>query len=93
MKYSHLPSLTVFLLFFLIGSLLTANDAQRLLAEDIKCLKCHRGKDSLEKYVREKNIRTAEELRNLVRRGPKANLHVTNTDEDIERAIRYLRLP
>ncbi len=63
------------------------------IAEDFKCLKCHKGKDSLEKYVKEKNLTTGEDLRNLIRKGPKAGLHITSTEEDIEKAIKYLGLP
>lgn len=66
--------------------------SENTIAEDFKCLKCHKGKDSLEKYVYEKNIKTAEELRALIRKGPKAGLHLTSTDADIERAIIYLNL-
>lgn len=62
-------------------------------AEEFKCLKCHKGKDNLEKYVKEKNITSASDLRTLVRKGPKAGLHITSSDEDIEKAIKYLGLP
>lgn len=62
-------------------------------SSDFKCLKCHKGKDGLEKYVSEKKITSGEELRNLIRKGPKAGLHITSSDEDIEKAIKYLNLP
>ncbi len=61
-------------------------------AQSFKCLKCHKGKDSLENIVAEKGIRSADELRRLVRQGPKAGLHQTSTDEDLELAIKYLNL-
>ena len=61
-------------------------------AETFKCLKCHKGKDSLENLVSSKGIKTADELRRLVRQGPKAGLHLTSTDEDLELAIKYLNL-
>lgn len=61
-------------------------------AETFKCLKCHKGKDSLENLVSSKGIKTADDLRRLVRQGPKAGLHRTSTDEDLELAIKYLNL-
>jgi hypothetical protein len=61
-------------------------------AESFKCLKCHKGKDSLENLVSSKGIKTADDLRRLVRQGPKAGLHQTSTDEDLELAIKYLNL-
>lgn len=92
MRSNYFLSLTVFVLFLLVGSILTISET-KISTADIKCLKCHRGKDSLDKYIKEKNIKSAQELRDLLRRGPKAGLHITNTDEDIEKAIRYLNLP
>lgn len=93
MRPNYLFSLTIFIIFLIFGSVLTMREATKIVAEDFKCLKCHKGKDSLERYVKERNIKTSEELRNLIRKGPKAGLHMTNTDEDIEKAIRYLNLP
>jgi len=61
-------------------------------AESFKCLKCHKGKDSLENLVSSKGLKTADDLRRLVRQGPKAGLHQTSTDEDLELAIKYLNL-
>ena len=61
-------------------------------AQSFKCLKCHKGKDSLENIVASKGIRSADDLRRLVRQGPKAGLHQPSTDEDLELAIRYLNL-
>jgi hypothetical protein len=61
-------------------------------AGSFKCLKCHKGKDSLENLVSSKGIKTADDLRRLVRQGPKAGLHQTSTDEDLELAIKYLNL-
>ncbi len=61
-------------------------------AETFKCLKCHKGKDSLENLVSSKGIKTADDLRRLVREGPKAGLHQTSSDEDLELAIKYLNL-
>lgn len=92
MRSNYFLSLTVFVLFLFVGSILTISET-KIATADIKCLKCHRGKDSLDKYIKEKNIKSAQELRDLLRRGPKAGLHITNTDEDIEKAIRYLNLP
>lgn len=79
--------------FFFIATLFSLKYQSSSPAEDFKCLKCHKGKDSLEKYVKEKNITTGEELRNLIRKGPKAGLHITSSEEDIEKAIKYLNLP
>jgi len=60
---------------------------------NFKCLKCHKGSKSLENIIKEKHITTAEELRYLVRKGPKAGLHITNSEKDLEMAIEYLHLP
>ncbi|MCS7150181.1 MAG: hypothetical protein RMI93_05525 [Caldimicrobium sp.] len=86
-------SFALFVTLFLIGTILTLKHSYETSAEDFKCLKCHKGKDSLEKYVQEKKIKSAEELRSLVRKGPKAGLHLTSTEEDIEKAVKYLKLP
>lgn len=64
----------------------------KLASEDLKCLKCHKGTKSLPNMVQEKNIKSAEELRFLIRKGPKSGLHVTVPDEDLEKAIQYLNL-
>ena len=61
-------------------------------AQSFKCLKCHKGKDNLENIVVESGIKSADELRRLVRQGPKAGLHQTSTDEDLELAIKHLNL-
>jgi hypothetical protein len=42
--------------------------------------------------VTEKNITSAEDLRILIRKGPKSGLHITVPDEDLEKAIQYLDL-
>ncbi len=85
-------SFTFVLLFFAFGYLLVVKNSDSISAEDFKCLKCHKGKDSLEKYVQEKKITSAEDLRRLVRQGPKAGLHITSSEEDLEKAIKYLGL-
>lgn len=59
---------------------------------NFKCLKCHKGSKSLENIVKEKEINSAEDLRKLVRNGPKSGLHLTVPDEDLEKAIQYLNL-
>jgi len=92
MQGFKLYSLTIFLLILVAGSILTFKNTITTSAEDFKCLKCHKGKDSLEKYVQEGKIKSASDLRNLVRQGPKAGLHLTTSDEDLEKAIRYLNL-
>ncbi len=61
-------------------------------AESFKCLKCHKGKDSLENLVTSRGIKTGEELRRLVREGPKAGLHQSSSEADLEAAIKYLNL-
>lgn len=61
-------------------------------ANSFKCLKCHKGKDSLESYLQQGRFKTAEELRKLVKEGPKAGLHTTTSSEDLEMAIKYLNL-
>lgn len=86
-------SITIFLFLMIVGTFLSLKHSQEISAEDFKCLKCHKGKDSLEKYVKERNIKTGEELRNLLKKGPKAGLHLTSTEEDLEKAIKYLNLP
>ncbi|AIH03901.1 MULTISPECIES: hypothetical protein [Thermodesulfobacterium] len=77
-----------------LGSLLVAYSYHKLelAAEDFKCLKCHKGSRSLPNIVKEKNIKTAEELRFYIRKGPKSGLHVTVPEEDLEKAIQYLNL-
>jgi len=67
-------------------------DNRSSFAEDFKCLNCHKRKDSLERYVQEGRIKSAEDLRSLVRKGPKAGLHITSSDEDLEKAIKYLNI-
>ncbi|MFN4197183.1 MAG: hypothetical protein ACK4FM_04190 [Caldimicrobium sp.] len=78
---------------FIIVSVYTFKEQKVISAEDFKCLKCHKGKDSLEKYVKEKKITTGAQLRDLIRKGPKAGLHITSSDEEIDKAIKYLNLP
>ncbi|MFN3568138.1 MAG: hypothetical protein ACK4UR_04410 [Caldimicrobium sp.] len=85
------PLITLTLLMMV--SLYTFKGQKEISAEDFKCLKCHKGKDSLEKYVQEKKITTGAQLRDLIRKGPKAGLHITSSDEDIDKAIKYLNLP
>jgi len=92
MQGLKLYSFPVFLLILLAGSIFTFKNSIITAAEELKCLKCHKGKDSLEKYVQEGKVKSAEDLRDLVRKGPKAGLHITSTDEDLEKAIRYLNL-
>ncbi|MFN3505343.1 MAG: hypothetical protein ACK4Y7_03945, partial [Caldimicrobium sp.] len=57
---------------FIMVSVFTLKQKTEISAEEFKCLKCHKGKDSLERYVKEKNITTGAQLRDLVRKGPKA---------------------
>ncbi len=92
MKGKKFYSLSLFLVFILAGSLFYFKDSFLISANSLKCLKCHKGKDSLEAYLKEGRFRTAEELRKLVREGPKAGLHVTSSNEDLEMAIKYLNL-
>lgn len=63
-----------------------------LSSEDFKCLKCHKGSKSLPNLVKEKEIKSAEELRFFVRKGPKSGLHITVPEQDLEKAIQYLNL-
>ncbi|WP_038058039.1 hypothetical protein [Thermodesulfobacterium hydrogeniphilum] len=60
--------------------------------EDFKCLKCHKGSKSLENIVKEKHITSADQLKYLIRKGPKSGLHITVPDKDLEKAIEYLHL-
>ena len=60
--------------------------------QDLKCLKCHKGSKSLENIVKKYQITTAEELKYLIKKGPKAGLHVNFSDKDLEKAIKYLNL-
>lgn len=92
MKESRFYSLSIFLIFLLASSLFYYKETLLISAGSFKCLKCHKGKDSLEVYLKEGRFRSAEELRRLVRQGPKAGLHVTSSDEDLEEAIKYLNL-
>lgn len=92
MKGLKFYSFTFVLLFLALGSLLVVKNSDSISAEDFKCLKCHKGKDSLEKYVQEKKITSAEDFRRLVRQGPKAGLHITSSEEDLEKAIKFLGL-
>lgn len=64
----------------------------KLASEEFKCLKCHKGTKSLPNLVQEKNIKSAEDLKFLIRKGPKSGLHVTVPEEDLEKAIQYLNL-
>ena len=95
-----LLSVVLFFLFFLISSLIILNEynknyiilAQNKKLENFKCLKCHKGSKSLPNIVKKKKITSAEELRFLVKKGPKSGLHITVPDEDLEKAIQYLDL-
>ena len=90
----------IILVIFFIGSLVIFNGYSKNASsnpaeekpKDFKCLKCHKGSKSLENMVTEKNITSAEELRVLIRKGPKSGLHITVPDEDLEKAIQYLDL-
>lgn len=92
MKGIKLFSLPLFLIFLIAGSLFYFKDSIIIAVNSFKCLKCHKGKHSLEVYLQEGRFKTAEDLRRLVREGPKAGLHITSSDEDLERAIKYLNL-
>lgn len=86
-------SLPIFSLLLLGGIIFVARNDLNFYAEaNFKCLKCHKGSQSLEKIIKEKGITKADELRNLVRKGPKAGLHTTSSEEDLEKAINYLQL-
>uniref|UniRef100_A0A7V4N3C9 Cytochrome c domain-containing protein n=1 Tax=Thermodesulfobacterium geofontis TaxID=1295609 RepID=A0A7V4N3C9_9BACT len=90
----------IILIILFIGSLIIFNgyskDVYSNPAEekpkDFKCLKCHKGSKSLENMITEKNITSAEDLRVLIRKGPKSGLHITVPEEDLEKAIQYLDL-
>ena len=94
-----LLNIVIFFLFFLI-SLILLNGysknciilAQNKKSENFKCLKCHKGSKSLPNIVKKKKITSANELRFLVKKGPKSGLHLTVPDEDLEKAIQYLDL-
>lgn len=90
LKFWSLPIFT----FILLGGIfwVARKDLNFYVEANFKCLKCHRGSQSLENIVRERGIIKADELRNLVRRGPKAGLHTTSSEEDLEKAIKYLQL-
>ncbi|MEZ0344122.1 MAG: cytochrome c [Caldimicrobium sp.] len=92
MKEKKFYSVSFLLVFLLAGSIFYFKDSLLISANSFKCLKCHKGKDSLETYLNEGRFKTADELRKLVREGPKAGLHITSSDEDLERAIKYLNL-
>ncbi|MGC9017944.1 MAG: hypothetical protein ACP5JQ_07170 [Caldimicrobium sp.] len=92
MKEKKFFSIAPILVFLLASSLFYAKDSILISSNSFKCLKCHKGKDALEVYLKEGRFKTAEELRRLVREGPKAKLHITSSDEDLEEAIKYLNL-
>lgn len=95
-----LLSIVLFLLFFLINNLIILNRysknyiilAQNKKSKNFKCLKCHKGSKSLPNIVKKRKITSAEELRFLVKKGPKSGLHITIPDKDLEKAIQYLNL-
>ncbi|QER42009.1 hypothetical protein F1847_04320 [Thermodesulfobacterium sp. TA1] len=84
----------VVLSVLLFGGMLLAYSSQTLqvASENFKCLKCHKGSRSLSNIVVEKDIKTAEDLRFYVRKGPKSGLHITVPEADLEKAIQYLNL-
>lgn len=91
-------SMNIFLVILLMINLIILNGYSRdenqisEKPQDFKCLKCHKGSKSLENIVKEKDIVSAEDLRYLIRSGPKSGLHKTVPDEDLEKAIQYLNL-
>ncbi len=89
-KFWSFPIFTILLLGGIIWVAL--NDLNFYADANFKCLKCHKGFQSLENIVKEKGITKDEELRNLIRKGPKAGLHTTSSEEDLEKAIKYLQL-
>ncbi len=93
LKLFNISILPLFLLSGLI-MLVTTNfeNDKEVKARNFKCLKCHKGSKSLENIVKEKEISSAEDLRKLIRTGPKSGLHLTVPDEDLNKAIQYLNL-
>ena len=94
----------IWIFFFIFGILIFQNNIikaqkekcvnrEKYIKNELICLKCHKGKDSLENMIKKNHITTGEELFNVLRKGPKAGFHKLRTDEQIEQAIQYLCLP
>lgn len=58
----------------------------------LKCDKCHKDDKSTENTVNQRGIKTKQDLVNILRNGPKAKIHKSLTNEDIEEAVKRLNL-
>lgn len=61
-------------------------------AHALKCDKCHKDDKSLTKIIQEREVRSKDELLNLLRKGKMSKLHKNITDEEIEEASNLLKL-
>ena len=57
-----------------------------------KCEKCHKGEKTVDKMVEKNKIATADDLKSLLRTGPKAGMHKALADDDIKGAADTLKL-
>ncbi len=57
-----------------------------------KCDKCHKGEKAVGKIVEKKKIATAADLKKTLREGPKAGMHKSITDADLNGAAAALKL-
>jgi len=57
-----------------------------------KCDKCHKGEKSIEKMVVRAKIVTDVDLTKALRNGPKAGMHKSLTQDDINEAATVLKL-
>lgn len=58
----------------------------------LKCDKCHKDDKSLTKIIQEREVKSKDELLNLLRKGKMSKLHKNLTNEDIEEASNLLNL-
>ncbi len=57
-----------------------------------KCDKCHKGEKSVDKMVAKAKIVTADDLAKALRQGPRAGMHKSMSDDDINAAATTLKL-
>lgn len=58
----------------------------------LKCNKCHRDDKSLTKIIQEREVKSRDDLFNLLRKGKMSRLHKILTDKEIEEASNLLKL-
>lgn len=61
-------------------------------AHALKCNKCHKDDKLLTKIVQEREVKSKDDLFNLLRKGKMSKLHKNLTDEEIEEASNLLKL-